>query len=286
MTAPASSRSPIAFFVRSRYALRERVRLVEVDDPEVLVHESGQVLAPDVAPDEVARHHPDVARDRRELVLPHDVRPLEAPLLAPDLVAVCSSVGIRVEDVRREPVPCRLTVLVGRECRDRRVPIPPVGRDGVPDRLEPLEGLGHRPVVRVERQEELATRLLDGHVRRAVVAAIGVPDVADRKVRLGLPLLDQLGRAVGRFVVDDQPLEVAECLRLQTAVWSVEGMRAISRARVHGEGKVLVLRIGHGSSRRGRVWEGAQSTRLPRSDATYVGAARPDGPPLTAPRPP
>ncbi len=239
---------PQRVLARIRHALGQRVRLVEVDDAEVLVDVAGQVALADGSPDQVARHHPGVAGNRRIREFAHDIGALEAPLLAEHLVVVVHLGRVGIGDVLRIRVARRIAVLVHGQAGDRGVATALVLGDRVPDRLEPLERGRDGSVVRVEGQEQLTARLGDRDVGRAMVPAIGVADVADREVRLGLPALDELLRAVGRLVVDDQPLEIPERLLLQTAVWSVQGARPIAGPRVDREGVSMVRVVAsHGS---------------------------------------
>src|ERR1019366_8196264 len=142
----------------------------------------------------------------------------------------------------------------------------PVGRDRLPVVLEALQGVWGTRVVRMERQEELALGLAHCPVLRAVLAAVLVPEVADREVRHRLPAFDELARPGGRLVVHDQPFEVAQGLPAQAVVDPGQGVGPIAGPGEDGEERFRrdVVGAGHGSS--GTCWAG----RRRHADRTVV----------------
>ena len=89
--------------------------------------------------------------------------------------------------------------------------------------------IGERQAIAVEEDDVVAGRdgagAIAGH--RGAKAVIGLPDMAERKVQLGLQPGEHL-RCLGcRAVVGDQHLEVARRLRRQPAKNEAEGVRAV-----------------------------------------------------------
>ena len=87
-------------------------------------------------------------------------------------------------------------VIVASVAGNAREPVTDLERDGVPMTLEPLEGVGRAFVVPVQGQEQLATCFGDGSVLRAVLAPVGMVDVANRGRCLGLPSGDEVARPI------------------------------------------------------------------------------------------
>jgi hypothetical protein len=94
---------------------------------------------------------------------------------------------------------------------------------------EPLEGIERQPVVAVHEREELAAGRLHARVARVPEAAVGLPHEPQARVALGMALGDRRA-AVGRPVVDDDDLEVAERLPRQRPQAVVEiGLDVVDR---------------------------------------------------------
>ena len=88
----------------------------------------------------------------------------------------------------------------------------------VPERDDALHGIVGHPVVAVDTGVEFGVYVAVGRVVRSMHTLILLTDVGDRDAVLRLPASYEVGGAVGRAVVDDEPTKVAACLPAQTLV--------------------------------------------------------------------
>ncbi len=239
-----------------------------------LVDVARAVAAGDRAPRHGLGDRAREARDLGDLLVAHHGRALEAPLVALDLVAVADLDRVGVEHVLGEPRPDDVAVLVHRERGHGGEPGSLVVGDRHPVEVQALEGLGHEAVGRPELGEQLAPRLADRARPRALAPDVHlVAQVAHRDLARGHPAGDDLRRVVGRGVVDDQPLEVAERLRPHGLVGPVQHVAAVvGRGEDREQRRRPVSRSGH---RARRARNGATRPRCTRRRATAPGRSRP-----------
>ena len=178
----------------------------------------------------------------REWVVEQHIRSLEAPFVSRDPISEVLLERVGVRDVTRESPPDGTTMFVRAEGRHGGESLPLIGRDRLPVGFETLQCMRNGPVIGVQREEQVTQRSLDSPVERDVLPSMLLVFVSDREVCPRTPAVDQFLGAVGRTVIDDQPLEVAERLGFKALEDSRQRVGTVVRGGEDGEqGRVAGL---------------------------------------------
>ena len=114
--------------------------------------------------------------------------------------------------------------------------------------IESLQRPGSTTVVGVQDKDELAPCLADAQIHSGMFAAVRLPSIADRELRL--PGSDKFARAVRAAVVYDHPLKVFEVLLAKAFIERVETMSPVIRSSENGESHYLISAKRHANMRR------------------------------------
>jgi len=193
--------------------IRETIRQLPVD-AERFVDIASPVMAADAIPDQRFGNELLPLEFGKGEAAQH-LGALESPFFSYHPITVPDGQGVRINGLLGQTTPDDLSGFQpAKRCYGGKS-MPLSRRDCLPVALEPLQRLRHTGIIAVQGKEEVPMGFFHPPVKRSVLAAILLPEIANRKIRRFPPTSYHLGRSIGRPVVDDQPFEIPTGLHLK-----------------------------------------------------------------------